>query len=214
MSSSPRDKIVEKSRRVVRGYAAARDDWNPASSLSSLLRQMQREYEGRFLYELIQNAYDAQPVNAEGDIVVLLDLEEGDHGVLYVANGGTPFTDHNFEAICDLARSDKAPDVSIGNKGVGFKSVLQVCQWPEIYSAEEPGQHRFEGYCFTFAHPEMYVELAGGDTELAAHMRKDLSRTSFPHRSTISLRTCLNSRAEVLRQLSGCRSRAPRLGKS
>ena len=180
MSSSPRDKIVEKSRRVVRGYAAARDDWNPASSLSSLLRQMQREYEGRFLYELIQNAYDAQPVNAEGNIVVLLDLEEGDHGVLYVANGGTPFTDHNFEAICDLARSDKAPDVSIGNKGVGFKSVLQVCQWPEIYSAEEPGQHRFEGYCFTFAHPEMYVELAGGDTELAAHMRKDLSPYFLP----------------------------------
>jgi hypothetical protein len=180
MSYSPRDKVVEKSRRVVRGYAAARSDWNPGSSLSALLRQMQREYEGRFLYELVQNAYDAHPVDARGDIVVLLDLGEGDHGVLYVANGGSPFTEENFEAICDLARSDKAPDVSIGNKGVGFKSVLQVCQWPEIYSAAKLGQDSFEGYCFTFARPEMYLELAGGDTGLATQMRADLSPYFLP----------------------------------
>jgi hypothetical protein len=177
---SPRDRIVERSRRVVGGYLAARELWNSVSSLSALLRQMQREYEGRFLYELIQNAYDAQPTDGDGDIVVLLDLDEGDHGVLYVANTGMPFTQKNFEAICDLAQSDKAPDVSIGNKGVGFKSVIQVCQWPEIYSAAVVGQPRFEGYCFTFARPEEYHDLADGDAELAIKMQSDVAPYFLP----------------------------------
>ncbi|MEJ7656581.1 MAG: ATP-binding protein [Thermoleophilaceae bacterium] len=177
---SPRDRIIDKSRRVVRGYAASKEDWNTASSLSTLLRQMQREYEGRFLYELIQNAYDAHPADAEGEIVVLLDLDEGDHGVLYVANSGEPFTEENFKAICELAQSDKTPDESIGNKGVGFKSVLQVCQWPEIYSAEEPREERFGGYCFTFARPEHYGDLPGVDSELAAELLKDVAPYFLP----------------------------------
>lgn len=49
----------------------------------------------------MQNAYDAHPADAEGEIVVLLDLDEGDHGVLYVANSGEPFTEENFKAICE-----------------------------------------------------------------------------------------------------------------
>ena len=177
---SPSDRVIEKSSRVVRGYAAAREHWNPASSLSALLRQMQREYEGRFLYELIQNAYDAHPVGAEGEIIVLLDLDEGDHGVLYVANSGMPFTERNFEAICELAQSDKTPDESIGNKGVGFKSVLQVCEWPEIYSAAKPRRNRFAGYCFTFARHEQYGDLAGGDAELAAQLLEDVAPYFLP----------------------------------
>lgn len=177
---SPRDRIVEKARQVVLGYAAAKKHWNPASSLSALLRQMQREYEGRFLYELIQNAYDAHPSETEGDIIVLLDLDEGEHGVLYVANSGLPFTEQNFEAICELAQSDKAPDESIGNKGVGFKSVLQICEWPEIYSAREPGEDHFSGYCFTFARHEQYLALADGDADLAAEMREDVAPYFLP----------------------------------
>jgi hypothetical protein len=51
---SARDQILGKARNVVRGYAASKGHWNPASSLTALLRQMQREYEDRFLYELIQ----------------------------------------------------------------------------------------------------------------------------------------------------------------
>jgi hypothetical protein len=139
MVLSAREQILEKARNVVRGYAASKGHWNPASSLTALLRQMQREYEDRFLYELIQNAYDAHAADAEGEIAILLDEREGEHGVLYVANGGEPFGTENFEAICELAQSNKAPDQSIGNKGVGFKSVLQVCTWPEIYSRTAPG---------------------------------------------------------------------------
>ncbi len=144
---SARDQILEKARNVVKGYAASKGHWNPASSLTALLRQMQREYEDRFLYELIQNAYDAHPAEAEGEIAILLDEREGENGVLYVANGGEPFATENFEAICELAQSNKAPDQSIGNKGVGFKSVLQVCTWPEIYSRTAPGSETFDGFC-------------------------------------------------------------------
>jgi hypothetical protein len=178
--AAPREQIVEKTRRVIRGYAAARDDWNQASSLSALLRQMQREYEGRFLYELIQNAYDAHPPDADGEIVVLLDRHEGEHGVLYVANTGIPFSETDFKNICELAQSDKAPDESIGNKGVGFKSVLQVCEWPEIYSAADPEGGSFDGYCFTFARLEQYEDLADGDRELAEHLRNDVAPYFLP----------------------------------
>jgi len=132
---------------VVRGYAASKGHWSPASSLTALLRQTQREYEDRFcLYELIQNAYDAHPGDAEGEIAILLDGREGERGVLYVANGGQPFGRANFEAICELAQSNKAPDQSIGTRawdsracfspssGLGFQlagDLLPDCAWFE-----------------------------------------------------------------------------------
>ncbi len=175
-----RDQILEKAQKVVRGYAASRGDWNPASSLTTLLQQMRREYEDRFLYELIQNAYDAHPSDAEGRITVLLNALEGDHGVLYVANGGDPFDTANFEAICELAQSNKAPDQSIGNKGVGFKSVLQVCTWPEIYSGGAPGSSSFDGFCFGFARPDHYESLCDGDEELAEALRRDVAQYFLP----------------------------------
>ena len=196
---SPRDQVLEKARKVVAGYAAARKHWNPASSLSSLLRQMQREREDRFLYELVQNAYDAHPPDADGNVAILLATDEGAHGVLYVANGGNPFSQEYFEAICELAQSNKTP-AEIGNKGVGFKSVLQVCDWPEIFSGGNSELGKFEGFCFTFAWPEMYDDLTDGNAELADAMRCDVTspRTSCLSRSTNSRRPSPSSR-ECLR---------------
>jgi hypothetical protein len=192
--TTPREAIIEKARNVVAGYAASKGHWNPAASLSTLLRQMKREYEDRFLYELVQNAYDAHPVEADGEtsivltedegdageISILLADDEGDHGVLYVANRGNPFAYDNFEAICELAQSNKTPDESIGNKGVGFKSVLQVCDWPEIYSRYREDSPSFDGYCFTFARPEVYPVLAGGDEELAEALLRDVAPYFLP----------------------------------
>jgi len=181
---SAREQIVEKARNVVQIYSAARaasrGRSNPYSSLSALLQQMQREYEDRFLYELIQNAYDAHPPNSEGQVAILLDELEGDHGVLYVANGGQPFDLDNFEAICELAQSNKAPDQAIGNKGVGFKSVLQVCTWPEIYSRADSASTTFNGFCFEFAQLEQYEALCDGDRELADALREDVAPYFLP----------------------------------
>ena len=179
----PQGLVSDRSRRKIRAYENSRDDWNQARILKRLLEQTQREYEDRFLYELIQNGYDAHPTeSSDGEICVLLDTDEGDHGVLYVANRGRPFDSSNFEAICELAQSDKDPQESIGNKGVGFKSVLRVCQWPEIFSASGSGAASgdFQGYRFTFARPSDVLELVGGDEARAARIVQDVSPYFLP----------------------------------
>ncbi|MFI0220291.1 sacsin N-terminal ATP-binding-like domain-containing protein [Streptomyces lydicus] len=124
-----------------------------------------REYAGRSLLELLQNGYDAHPRDCgDGRVHVLLDEDEGAWGTLYVANGGAPFTWKNVEKVCKLAQSSKAVGEGIGNKGVGFRSVLLISDAPEIYSADPADPHGFElgGYCFRFAR-ETDVEAFLGD---------------------------------------------------
>jgi len=113
------------------------------------------EYEGRFLVELIQNAYDAHTATRnDGLIVVDFDPDDGQFGTLWVANAGFPFGVSNVAAISEIGNSDKRPDQGVGNKGVGFRAVLRICEWPEIYSSRMPGaDDSFAGFRFGFAHP-------------------------------------------------------------
>ncbi|MGW6310137.1 sacsin N-terminal ATP-binding-like domain-containing protein [Streptomyces niveus] len=113
-----------------------------------------REYAGRSLFELLQNGYDAHLRDRrDGRVHVLLDEAEGEWGTLYVANGGTPFTWQNVKRICELAQSSKEVGEGIGNKGVGFRSILLISDAPEIYSADpdSPLGPEMDGYCFRFA---------------------------------------------------------------
>lgn len=115
------------------------------------------DYHGRFLIELVQNANDVHERDQhDGQIEVLLVEDEGDFGTLYVANGGKPFAHDNVVALSRIGMSTKPPGESIGNKGLGFRSVSHVCDAPEIYSQapEAIGASTFKGYCFTFARPE------------------------------------------------------------
>ena len=147
------DRVEEKARNAIDSYRFLRARgvrW--ASSAKRYGEEAAREYGDRFLIELIQNAYDANPRGATcGKVSVVLDLGEGEHGVLYVANTGRPFSDDNFDAITDIAQSDKPPGEGIGNKGVGFKSVQQVSQLPEVYSArlESSDDSTFDGVLFS-----------------------------------------------------------------
>ena len=69
------------------------------------------DYHGRTVIELIQNAHDAHPKECrDGRIIVLLDETEGDHGVLYVANGGRPLAKANFDAMVNVAISSKTTE--------------------------------------------------------------------------------------------------------
>ncbi|WP_436848045.1 sacsin N-terminal ATP-binding-like domain-containing protein [Streptomyces collinus] len=70
-----------------------------------------------------------------------------DGGVLYVANEGAVFAEENFRAITELALSSKAAGEGIGNKGLGFRSVLQLTDWPEIDSQalDDAPLHRRSG---------------------------------------------------------------------
>jgi hypothetical protein len=189
---------TERSRHVPRDSAEARrlvasrsqdlaDEALRAEALAGQLRsgkalvgQVSRDYGDRFLLELLQNSYDSIPRNSSGAVSILLDLNESPHGVLYFANSGSPFDTEDFRAVCEMAQSSKRPGQGIGNKGVGFRSVLQVSDWPEIYSAiTSPSRESFEGFCFSFARPEDYVNLAGSPSK-AATLQDRLSPYALP----------------------------------
>ncbi|MET7427201.1 hypothetical protein [Dactylosporangium sp. NPDC005555] len=119
------------------------------------------DYDGRTLIELLQNGHDAHPADrSDGQLEFLLHEEEGRWGVLYVANGGDPISHDDFPAMCRIAMSSKRPDEGIGNKGVGFKSVLQLAGSPEVYSRADASSAGFDGYCFRFARPADFDGLA------------------------------------------------------
>lgn len=140
-------------------------------SLHSLTEQVEHQYHGRFLIELIQNAHDAlheEPTAGQpARIAIVLDLQDSPNGTLLVANDGQPFTRSNFERLSALGQSDKDPQKSIGNKGLGFRSVLEVSDRPEIYSRASATSTHFDGYCFAFE-PEVVQALKGPMEALAA----------------------------------------------
>ena len=53
---------------------------------------------------------------------------------LMIANSGRPFRREDFSGICQLAQSPKDPNKSVGNKGLGFRSVLELTTRPEVWS--------------------------------------------------------------------------------
>ena len=56
-----------------------------------------------------------------------------------IGNSGHPFCLKDFEGLCQLGQSPKDPNESIGNKGLGFRSVLEVSTCPEIWSTTPTG---------------------------------------------------------------------------
>lgn len=153
-----REIIEEVARRKVAGFTGTIDaDGEYYSQIypgsASMGESIASDYHGRFLIELIQNANDVHPADeSDGEIEVVLDLGEGPFGVLYVANRGTPFLAKNVNALCDMGLSSKPPGESIGNKGLGFRSVHHITDAPRVYSRMAEGvSDRFDGFCFRFA---------------------------------------------------------------
>lgn len=148
-------------------------------SLHNLTEQVEHQYHGRFLIELLQNAHDAlfevenhedHAPKDEGRIEIVV-TDEPPFGCLYVANDGKPFTQSNFNSLSRFGQSDKDPAKSIGNKGIGFRSVLEICLSPEIYSRESSQSAAFNGFCFRFS-PEIkskfqapILDLLNGDDQ-------------------------------------------------
>ena len=98
--------------------------------------QVAHDYRGRLVYELLQNADDALLGVATTEDRALFRLTDTE---LWVANTGRPFTEADVRGLCGLGASSKAQSdgpkrASIGHKGLGFKSVLEVTHQPEAYS--------------------------------------------------------------------------------
>ena len=123
-------------------------------SMHSLTQQVEHQYHGRFLIELLQNAHDAFTGAALNDnddrVEIIFDPTDSAHGSLLIANDGEPFSASNFDRLSQLGQSDKDPQESIGNKGIGFRSVLEVSDSPEVYSRSGRDSAMFDGYCFAF----------------------------------------------------------------
>lgn len=123
-------------------------------SIHSLTEQVRHQYHGRFAIELIQNAYDAvsraRDINRSLSRIEMRLEMDGGFGTLYVANDGAPFSHSNFESVSRLGQSDKDPATSVGNKGIGFRSVLEISKRPCIWSRHHEDSPEFDGYCFGF----------------------------------------------------------------
>lgn len=138
-------------------------------SLHSLTQQVEHQYHGRFLIELLQNAHDAfeaPTFERQNRVEVRFDASDSVYGSLIVANDGLPFSQSNFERLSQLGQSDKDPQKSIGNKGIGFRSVLEVSDCPEVYSRVAASSEVFDGYCFAFR-PSVVASLNAPIEQLA-----------------------------------------------
>ena len=111
-------------------------------TIASLSGQIAEAYRGRCVLELLQNAHDALTAAPDGDLgQITFVLESEPAPVLLIANSGRAFERKDFQGLCRLGQSPKDPNRSVGNKGLGFRSVLEVASAPEIWStgASEAG---------------------------------------------------------------------------
>ena len=130
---------AEKAIRTVVVDRARNDSLDAVSGLRSnanMERTLQREYFGRFLIELLQNARDAwrkaNPENLDGVLRIHLG---GEAPALTVCNQGQPLdASVVLYSIGKFGESTKPQGEGIGYKGIGFKSVLEVTHSPEVYS--------------------------------------------------------------------------------
>ncbi|MBU2521052.1 MAG: DUF3883 domain-containing protein [Proteobacteria bacterium] len=155
------EKVIQKTIGEIRTFLdELANGTSNYKSLHNLTEQVEHQYHGRFLIELIQNAHDAlfdiekQKANKdtpedEGRIEVVI-TNEPPFGALYVANDGLPFTESNFISLSRFGQSDKDPEKHIGNKGIGFRSVLEITREPEIFSRKEKKSTSFNGFTFRF----------------------------------------------------------------
>jgi len=87
-----------------------------------------------FIYELLQNAEDAEATQ-----IKFIQYEDR----LEVLHDGKPFTSENLRGLCDIGISDKIKNFNqIGEFGIGFKSVFNICETVELFSY--PDNYRYE----------------------------------------------------------------------
>ena len=88
-----------------------------------------------FIFELLQNAEDALALRPEwtGSRAVEFELSKRE---LRVTHWGKPFDGNDVRGVCGIAESTKNWN-AIGRFGIGFKSVYEFTDRPEIHSGKE-----------------------------------------------------------------------------
>jgi hypothetical protein len=119
----------------IREENIARYGWDTA--VLDLLGQLYSE-RTHFIFELIQNAEDAGATELSFELFP---------DRLEVRHDGRPFTDADVRGVCGVGQSRKSL-TSIGQFGIGFKSVYAYTKTPRVYSAAE--HFRIEAYVRPF----------------------------------------------------------------
>lgn len=94
---------------------------------------LKKAYEGRELFELLQNADDAWDVVGSKKSKVVIELTDDS---LIVKNNGKPFDKDSINSLCQGNASTKLSQKYIGCKGIGFRSVLNCSDEIRIYSGQ------------------------------------------------------------------------------
>jgi len=129
------DLMVLWRKRILAILGIVRAGEKEHREIANMAAQVGTDYHGRFIVELLQNASDqaCEAGLAESTVTIIRTPE-----VVAVANEGAPFTEDGPRSITSLALSTKNPQDAIGNKVIGFKSVFQVSENPEVYSTSTP----------------------------------------------------------------------------
>lgn len=137
--------------------------------------QIAEDYRGRLVYELLQNADDAMEDQASHDDRVAFLVTDD---ALWMANTGRPLSDEDVVGLCGLGASSKTDShgvrrASIGHKGLGFKSVLEITDRPAAYSTT----YRFE---LGEPHARPHVDALWQELERTAPPRVPVMRFPAP----------------------------------
>ena len=127
IDSLPPGMISElQATNIVQSIWKRNSEWLENSLSQAIVGTLPRIFpEGTLiLYELLQNAADAQAENA------VFNLHDG---ILEFLHDGNPFTENDVDAIAFVNISFK-PAETIGFMGLGFKSAYEVTLRPEIHS--------------------------------------------------------------------------------
>lgn len=101
---------------------------NLLSDLAGLEKYISETYDSRTFVELIQNAEDAGSKRFK--------VKNVTDNLIVVSNDGSPFNHEDLSSLCRSAASKKIRGNSIGFRGIGFKSVVNLCSKVHLVSGE------------------------------------------------------------------------------
>ena len=133
-----------------------------------------------FILELLQNAEDALKHGNHTDKTIRFELRQD---TLSLRHFGKAFDEKDVKSICSISKSTKKLDsTTIGKFGIGFKSVYDFTNSPEIHS----GEHHFQ--IKDYVHPflvdtdvdlkpdETLIRLPLNDAQRAEIIKKGLTK--------------------------------------
>lgn len=130
---------IEKLNHEYIKYNLGEQERDNLISENNIEKRDVKGYHGREILELLQNADDAYKkqleisnINKNENVSVLIEYK---NNILTISNSGTTFDQDGVKAIVQGNNSPKGSSL-IGNKGTGFRSVLNWANKVQIYSGD------------------------------------------------------------------------------